>query len=413
MADLPAVGDEGRRVAYVTTRFPSVTQTFVFREILALEASGWEIHLHAFGRSDLPEGAHPETGGLAQTCVYPELRSLLQSQLWWLRRRPTAYLKVWMFALRGHWPSPRGMLNAIRIVPVAAMFARGIARSAITHTHAHWATGPALAAAVIARLTGGSYSFTAHAYDIQLDRTMLREKASGASFVTTISDLNRELLERECRGTSARVKVVHCGVDRRQFPPRTGPPATRPFVILNVAALQPYKGQKHLLGAVALLRRRGYDVEAHFVGAGPELRRLRRAAAQLRVEAAVRFLGVLSGDALRRSLDAAHVFALPSIELPSGLTEGIPVALMEAMAVGVPVVASRVGAVHELVVNGVTGLLVPPGDAEALAAAVAKLLDDPVSASRLATAAAEEIAAEFDVRETTRGLAGLFSAVLG
>jgi colanic acid/amylovoran biosynthesis glycosyltransferase len=402
-----------KRVAYVTTRFPSVTQTFVFREVLALERSGWEIQLHAFGRSSIPPHAHSEARGLMARCVYPSVSSVLRSQLWWLRRRPRAYLNAWAFALRGHWPKARPLLTAMTVVPVAASFAREVERRGITHTHAHWATGPALAAALIARLTGGSYSFTAHAYDIQIDRTMLREKAAGAAFVATVSDLNRVSLDREFRGIPARVRVVHCGVDLSRFTRRSATPAGAPFVIVSVGALEKYKGQTHLLGAIAGLHREGYDVEAHLVGDGPERPRLERRAKDLGIGPVVRFLGVLTGDALKRSLEQAHVFALPSIRLANGLTEGIPVALMEAMAVGVPVVASRVSAVHELVEDGVTGLLVPPGEDEALAAAIRRLLENPRSARRMADAGFQLIAAEFDLRRTTQELERLFTDALG
>jgi colanic acid/amylovoran biosynthesis glycosyltransferase len=403
----------GREVAYVTTRFPSVTQTFVFREVLALERSGWTVRLHAFGRSKVPAEVAREVRIVAERCEYPRLVPLLQSQLWWLWRRPRAYLGAWCFALAGTWPKGRAMGEAVAVVPVAAMFGRTIAARGITHTHAHWATGPALAAAVIARLTGGSYSFTAHAYDIQLDRTMLRAKAKNAAFVATISELNRVSLEREFAGTPATVRVVHCGIDLGRFPPRPTAPGGPPFMILNVGSLEPKKGQLHLLGAVARLRRQGYDVRAQFVGDGSQRRLLGRRAAELGIAAAVTFCGALSSTQVRRSLEQAHVFALPSVQLPSGLTEGIPVALMEAMAVGVPVVASRVSAVHELVVDGVNGLTVPPGNDEALAAALASLLDDPALAQRLTAAAVQTVAAAFDLRKTSSELAELLRAAIG
>jgi colanic acid/amylovoran biosynthesis glycosyltransferase len=179
-------------------------------------------------------------------------------------------------------------------------------------------------------------------------------------------------------------------------------------VILNVAALKAYKGQAHLLGALALLRRQGYDAVVHLVGEGPERAELERLANSLGVAAAVRFHGVLSGRPLRRLLEQAHVFAMPSVQLQSGLTEGIPVAVMEAMAVGVPVVASSVSGMPELVIDDVTGLLVPPADEEALAAAVRRLIDQPGLSERLSTSARQLVAEEFDLRQTTRQLEGLF-----
>ncbi len=397
----------------MTTRFPSVTQTFVFREVLALEQAGWRVLLHAFGRSDVPESVAREVQDAGIDCVHPRLGPVLRSQAWWLRRRPRAYLAVWWFALRGTWPSARAMRQAITVVPVAGLFARDIARRGIRHTHAHWATGPALAAAIIARLTGGSYSFTAHAYDIQVDRTMLRTKASGAAFVATISRLNQRSLEREFEGSPAQVRVVHCGVDLARFPHRPAAPAGPPFLILNVASLEPKKGQLHLLRAVALLRRQGYDVRVQLAGDGTRRRTLERAAAELGIDDHVEFRGALCSTEVRRSLEMAHAFALPSVLLSNGLTEGIPVALMEAMAIGVPVVASWVSAVPELVVDGVNGLTVPPGDEEALATALARLLDDVELSRRLTGEAVRTVEEQFDLRRTSAQLGGLLRDAIG
>jgi colanic acid/amylovoran biosynthesis glycosyltransferase len=409
VADLTSTDQRSRRqVAYITSHFPSVTQTFVFREVLELKRRGWDVQLHAFVRSGLPPDVHPEAAALAEQCVYPSVRSVTRAQLWWLRRHPRAYGAAWAFALRGNWPKLGRLLRAVAVVPVAALFARDISSRGITHTHAHWATAPALAASLIARLTGGSYSFTAHAYDIQLDRTMLRQKAEGAAFVATISDVNRLSLERWFKGSSARVTVVHCGVDLHQFMRRSVPPAGPPFVIVNVGALEVYKGQRHLLGAIAILRRQGYDAVLQLVGGGSQRTELERRAIELGIAPAVQFLGVLSADAVRRSLERAHAFALPSVELANGLTEGIPVAIMEAMATGVPVTASRVSAIHELVSHGATGLLVPPGDDEALAASLRCLIDDAELAARLARTASLVVADEFDLRQTTEQLECLF-----
>jgi glycosyltransferase involved in cell wall biosynthesis len=401
-------GQVPRRIAYVTTHFPSVTQTFVFREVLELERRGWDVRMHAFKRAHLPRGVHPEVAGLVGRCVYPSVRSIVGAQLWWLRRRPVRYLSTWWFALRGTRSNRRRLLRSMGVVPVAALFARGIDAAGITHTHAHWATEPALAAAVIARLTEGTYSFTAHAYDIQLDRTMLRDKAEGAAFVATISELNRRSLEASLAGSNANVAVIHCGVDAAAFPSRDSAPTGPPFAIVSVGALEAYKGHRYLLGAAAILSAEGHDFSVRIIGDGAQRAALVARAIELGISNRVEFLGVLSADEIRRELSRAVVFAMPSIVLPDGLTEGIPVAMMEAMAVGVPVVASDVAGIHELVADRATGLLVPPADDAALASALRRVIEDPRLALRLSSAASVVVSDQFDLRQTVGQLERLF-----
>src|SRR5437879_6290628 len=127
VADLTSTDPRSRRqVAYITSHFPSVTQTFVFREVLELKRRGWDVQLHAFVRSGLPPDVHPEATALAQQCVYPSVRSVTAAQLWWLRRHPRAYGAAWAFALRGNWPRLGRLLHAVAVVPIAALFARDI-----------------------------------------------------------------------------------------------------------------------------------------------------------------------------------------------------------------------------------------------------------------------------------------------
>ena len=141
---------------------------------------------------------HREAAHLAERAFSVGLASwpVLSAQWYWLRRRPRAYASAWWGAVRGNARSPRFLMRALAVVPLAATFARRMRAARVEHIHAHWATHPTLAAYVASRLTGIPYSFTGHAHDIYVDRTMLQEKIAGASFVVTISEFNRRLLER-------------------------------------------------------------------------------------------------------------------------------------------------------------------------------------------------------------------------
>ena len=192
------------RLAYLMSRFPKATETFILYEILELERLGHRVEIFPLvlhregtlqpGAVELVQRAHD---------IRPVSPEVLRAQVHWLRRRPRRYVGAWAAAIRGNIRSPRFLLRALVAVPLGATFARRMETLRIDHIHAHWATHPALAAYVAAKLTGLPYSFTAHAHDIYVDRAMLDEKIRAARFVVTISEQNRRLFEG-WYGSSAR-----------------------------------------------------------------------------------------------------------------------------------------------------------------------------------------------------------------
>ena len=416
----PAAPDRPLRLAYLMSRFPKATETFILYEILELERLGHHVEIFPLvleresvvqpGAAALVDRAHD---------LRPWSRTVLAAQLHWLRGRPAAYLGSWLGAIRGTIRSPRFLLRALVAVPIGAAIARRVVDLDLDHIHAHWATHPTLAAWVAARLSGRPYSFTAHAHDIQVERAMLDEKIRSARFVVTISDANRRLLEG-WYGATAETKtiVIHCGADPAVFaPPQSDranvagegtSAATDAASLVCVASLQPQKGQRHLVEACRLLRDHGRTVRCTLVGEGEERAALEAQIRALGLEDVVSLVGAQPRDRVVAIVEAADVVVQPSIVLPSGKTEGIPVALMEALAAERAVVASEVSGIPELVVDGVTGLLVAPGDAAALAHAIERLLDDPALRARLGSAGRSKVLEEFDLHRNTALLAERF-----
>jgi colanic acid/amylovoran biosynthesis glycosyltransferase len=181
----------------------------------------------------------------------------------------------------------------------------------------------------------------------------------------------------------------------------------QPLRVLTVGRLVPDKGHAVLLEAIAQLERRGVPVVAEIVGGGAELAGLRRRAADLGIEHQVEFAGELAQDAIRQRYAAADVFCLPS------LGEGLPVSLMEAFASELPVVASRIAGIPELVDHGVSGLLLPPGRADAIAAAVETLAGSPEVRRRMGRAGRSKVMNEYRIERSGDRLWELFSQVLG
>jgi glycosyltransferase involved in cell wall biosynthesis len=302
--------------------------------------------------------------------------------------------------------TPNFLVGTLGILPKSIYLARELERRGVTHVHAHFATHPAMAAFLIHRLTGIEYSFTAHAHDIYVHRAMLREKAAEARFVATISDHNRRLLAEYA--PLEKIEVVHCGIDLDRYPVRATPPS--PFEIVSVASLQPYKGIECLIRACAHLRTL---TDAPFrcrVAGGGELERpLRRLITELGLGDCVELLGPQTEEVVAALLQQAHCFALPSTVEPNGKMDGLPVALMEALAVGLPVVASDLSGIPELIEDGVSGLLVPPADPDALAAALAAVQAEPERAAELGRAGRARVEAGFTSERSAAQLAVLFA----
>jgi glycosyltransferase involved in cell wall biosynthesis len=233
-------------------------------------------------------------------------------------------------------------------------------------------------------------------------------KVRRADAVVCISDFVRsQLMSLVPPADWARLHTVRCGIDVERFRPPDGPRAAGRGEILTVAAMSPRKGHAVLLAALAELARRGADFGALLVGDGPERPALERLADELGIRARVRFAGALAEEDLPPLYRAADVFCLPSY------AEGVPIVLMEAMASELPVVATGVMGVPELVEDGRSGLVVPPGRPDALADALAQLLDDPALRSELGRAARERVRSEYEVGAAAVQLGRVLAGVTG
>ncbi|HSM72688.1 MAG TPA: glycosyltransferase [Anaerolineales bacterium] len=402
------------KAAYIMSRFPKLTETFILYEMLAMQQQGIQIEVYPLLR-EREEVMHPEAMHFVSVAHFQPFMSLpiLRANLYFLWKKPFAYLKTFWDVLRANWGSYNFFTGAIGIFPKTVLFANQMHADQVQHVHAHFASHPAAAGFIIHRLVGIPYSFTAHGSDLHRDRHMLREKVAEAAFVAAISEYNKELIISECRGNyREKVKVVHCGVDIEVFRARTHETpyekGENPFMILCVGTLHEVKGQPYLIEACRLLRGRGYTFECHFVGDGPDRKPLSELVDQAGLSGNVRFHGRLTRDEIARLLVDADVLTVPSVPTRDGRREGIPVVLMEAMGSGVPVIASDLSGIPELVNDQLTGLLVQPRDVRSLADALERYIQDPDLRHRLGRAGREKVVEEFDLNKNTAKLARYF-----
>lgn len=385
------------KVAYVMSRFPKLSETFVLNEMIAMERQGAHVELYPLLRERQPT-AHPEVRQWMGRARFLPLLSprILRAHAHYLLQRPRAYLGMLHEVLGGTLGSLNFFVGALGTIPKAVAFARDAELRGVTHVHAHFATHPTVAALVIRRLTGIPFSFTAHGSDLHVDRTMLPQKVAAAAFVVAISEYNRRVIIDDCGpAAAAKTLVIHCGVDPHYFTPAT-PPAEG-FEFACVASFERVKGHAFLLEACRLLQAQGVDFRCHLVGDGPLRNEIAEQIRTSGLEGRVIVHGGLPRPEVARLLGRMHAAVLASHPTPEGKREGIPVALMEAMASSLPVVASAISGIPELVAHESCGLLVPSGNPQALADALARLHGDPALRQRLGRAARERVCQDFDL----------------
>jgi colanic acid/amylovoran biosynthesis glycosyltransferase len=267
---------------------------------------------------------------------------------------------------------------------------------------------------VVSKLTGIPYGFTAHGgYDLTkgpIDTESLTLKCRDAAFVRCVSDYGRRLIASMTGVDDSRFRVIRCGVDTRTFAPRTsndaGPREAQ--TILTVAGLVEPKGIGYLLDALADPSLKESGVRPVVVGDGPMRAQLEATARRLGVPAL--FVGrVGAGDVLRYYRDA-DLFVLPCVTARDGHHDGIPVALMEAMACGVPVISTRLSGIPELVEDGKGGILVAEKDPRGLCTAITRLLADGEARRRFSVEGRKKVIAGFEIRDVARQLMDLFRA---
>jgi colanic acid/amylovoran biosynthesis glycosyltransferase len=392
-----------KTVAYLMSRFPKISETFILYEILELERLGLRVEVFPLIREP-EQTVHAEARPIVERAHYSTFFSLpvLLAQAYWLSKRPIAYLRAWWGALRGNLDTPGFLARTLVLVPQAALFARRMQELGVEHLHAHYATHPTLTAYVVQQLTGLPYSFTAHAHDIYLERPMLDEKIRRAAFVVTISQYNRELLRRLYGDEAAeKTVVIHCGVDPAIFQPQPERAPEQQFTLVCVASLEDYKGHPYLIEACAQLKARGVDFRCLLIGQGEDRPQIEAQIERLKLQTQVQVLGPQPRDKVSAYVAAADVMVLPSIVTSYGKQEGIPVALMEALASAKPVVATAISGIPELIEHERSGLLVPERDATALAEALLRLHDDPELGRRLGEAGRATVLREFNLKHNT------------
>ena len=390
-----------RPVAVLLGRFPTVTETFILREVDEIERQGRPVILVPVIREH-PPIVHDEARKWMDRALFTPLRSphVIATIALTAARNPGGVLRAAWGLLAACGADHRALRRSLPLIPKALHIAAVLERRGVDHVHAHFAHYPATLARLVSQFAPVTYSFTAHAHDIFVPwiRVHLEQNLRGARFVRVISRFNRDYLEAlypdAVRG---KIRVIHMGIDPSRY--HASPVASgEPPRLLVIASLKPYKGIPVLVEACARLRERGLRFTCDHIGDGPMREEVEALIRTRNLSHLFTLHGPLPQQEVARRIAHASLLVMPSVIAEDGTMEGIPVALMEALAAGLPVVASSLSGIPELVEDGKTGLLVPPGDPEALAEAVLSLVRDPELARGLGERGRARVRDEFDKR---------------
>jgi glycosyltransferase involved in cell wall biosynthesis len=401
------------RIAYLVSQYPAASHTFIRREVAGLRARGFEVETFSIrpptGVSKLADIDRRE----AETTWYvlpASAARLARSHARALLKRPGSYVSTLRRALGHRVPGVRALLWAAFHFAESIDLAGELERRGVDHLHNHFANSGANVGLLAAHFLRVKWCRTLRGTSegVYPAGQLLAEKIEAARFVACVTHFGRAQAMRIVDPKHwHKFVIVRAGIERPPLPPRDGPgpeangSAQRPLV-LCVARLSPEKGHAGLLQAFARLVAGGVDARLELLGDGPERRRIEEQIRVLGLGERVVLRGQVSEDQVLEALTRATVLVLASF------MEGLPVTLMEALALGVPVVAPCVAGIPELVEHGVSGLTFPPGDWDRLAQVLRDLLADPALQQRLAREGRRRVESEYFVERSLEPLVGAF-----
>ena len=383
------------RIAYMTGVYPRATDTFIQREVAALRAAGVHVHTFSIRKPATKENVGPEQQAERERTFYvlpPCPWAMFTSHLRLLLTSPGRYFAALRTMLTVRPPGLKAFVWQCAYFAEAGIIALRVRELGIVHLHNHFSNSSCSVAMLAAEMGGFTFSFTMHgpAEFFEPKYWRIDEKTRRALFVACISHFCRsQAMVFAPQEKWDLLHVVHCGVDPALFAPRRHSGAGSQ--LLFVGRLAGVKGLPILLDALAQLKQRRPDIHLNVAGDGPDRARLEAQARRLGVAENVTFLGYRSQQQVRELLAGTDVFVMTSF------AEGVPVVLMEAMAAQVAVVATRIAGIPELVDDGVSGFLVPPGDSQSVVQRVDQLLADADLRNQFGTSGRRKVEQEFNI----------------
>jgi glycosyltransferase involved in cell wall biosynthesis len=382
-------------LAYLVSQHPAIHHPYLLEEIQILRKAGIDLHVASISAPDRPVGqlSVVERDEAVQTFYVKSagLGCILRSHAITFLNHPGRYLGGLFKALSLARGNPRKILSHFFYFAEAVVFGRWMVSQKLSHVHIHYSTTIGLLATRIFPIT---MSMSIHGSAEFLDPAgfHLAEKIASSLFVRAISQYGRSQLMKACHYREwEKIEVARLGVQPLAFPVRPFRESPSPFEIVSIGRLSPEKGQHVLVTALELLVRQGRDVRLRLLGDGPDRQELEQHLNALEIRDRVIFEGAFPHDRLAELCREADVCALTSF------LEGIPLVLMEAMAMEIPCVAPRITGIPELIRDGIDGILFAPSDQAELVEAISRLMGDPALRRRIGQAARQRVLEDYDL----------------
>ncbi len=398
-------------IAYLVNQYPKVSHSFVRREVAAVESCGIKVARFSIRscESELVDGADKLEQELTKVILGVGVQGLVLALLRVALTKPIAFLEALRLTFKIGWHSERGIILHLAYLAEACAVLNWFAEQGIAHVHAHFGTNSTTVAMLCRVLGGPTYSFTVHGPE-EFDKATLlslEDKIKRSTFVAAVSSFGKSQLFRWCDRTLwSKIHVIHCGVDAAFLAHPHVPIPAAPRLVC-IGRLSEQKGHLLLLEAANLLAVTGLDFKLVFVGDGPLRSEIEQQIVQLKLQNHIEITGWASSDEVREQLLASRAMVLPSF------AEGLPVVIMESLALNRPVISTYVAGIPELVEPGVCGWLVPPGSAEILAVAMRAALESPLEKlEEMGKAGAERVAQQHNVDLEAKKLVALFESAI-
>ncbi len=405
-----------KRIAYIGMEIPALSATFVYNEIFSIEKNNFQVTpLSVHFPNDSASGNEINKLKNRTYFLYEySIGSFLAANFKCMFRFTSGYFKTLFLSISDAMKvgifshTGKGILYRFFVSSKAAEI---ILKSGCLHIHSHFAHIATDIAMYASGISGISFSFTSHANDLFQRGWLLKEKIERSKFAVTISEYNRRFLLD--KGASAdKIHVIHCGVDTGSFRPRMPVPISSIPKIGTIGRMVEKKGFDTLIDSCEILVKKGQPFHLEIAGSGPLHDDFQTRVNDKNLSEMISFIGALPHDRIPYWLKSKDIFVLPCKRDRYGDIDGIPVVLMEAMAMGVPVISSRISGIPELVEDGITGLLIEEDDAEALSEAILKILSDTSQRNILIQNSIEKVKKDFELSVNSTKLSDLFSEAI-
>jgi len=401
-------GLDRNKVGYIVSLFPCWSEVFILNELIELQKRGVDPTIFSIKR-DREEFTQGSAHRFIGKTIYIHIPKALFTGLLWLIKRPIVLLSLFFMVSSRRHKNYRELLKYIWCIYLGCYFADIAAFKKLSHIHAHFATYPAFVAFVISRLTKIPFTFTTHAHDIFLDKTFLKELTRAAKEVVTISEYNKQYIADFCKnGVASKIRVIHCGIDLGDCRIALKKTKRKENLIISIGRLTQMKGFEYLIKACGKLKGR-IPFKCYIIGDGPRRGQLAKLISDLGLSEDVVLKGFLDSTEISQLLKVANLFVLPSVWSNQDGQDGIPFVLMEAMAGGVPVIASKISGIPELIEDRKSGLLVEPKNEEILSQGILQLLNNKKLQKQFTKNARLKIERDFNINKGTELLLKTFN----